>query len=201
MMDPPWPEYGGGGRGAQNHYGLLGCDEIARVVLRAPCFTPAPDAHLWCWTTDTYLPAALALIDRAGFAYKRTFCWVKVGRDVTIDPPGCLCAEIHPNDRPCLACEASAMLGNKARQIGLGRYARGAHELCLFATRGRASLPEIAPPSVIFAARQEHSRKPDACFTEWFERVSPGPRLEMFARRPRAGWDVWGNEVTTPEAA
>ena len=27
------------------------------------------------------------------------------------------------------------------------------------------------------------------------ERVSPGPRLEMFARRNRLGWDTWGDEA------
>ena len=27
------------------------------------------------------------------------------------------------------------------------------------------------------------------------ERCSPGPYLELFARRKRLGWDVWGNEV------
>ena len=30
---------------------------------------------------------------------------------------------------------------------------------------------------------------------EIIEAVSPGPRLELFARAPRPGWDVWGNEV------
>jgi N6-adenosine-specific RNA methylase IME4 len=39
-----------------------------------------------------------------------------------------------------------------------------------------------------------HSEKPSRSF-EIIEAVSPGPRLEMFARAPRAGWDVWGNEV------
>jgi N6-adenosine-specific RNA methylase IME4 len=29
------------------------------------------------------------------------------------------------------------------------------------------------------------------------ERLYPNvPKLEMFARKPRDGWDVWGNEVT-----
>lgn len=27
------------------------------------------------------------------------------------------------------------------------------------------------------------------------EKVSPSPYLEMFARKKREGWDVWGNEV------
>jgi len=38
-----------------------------------------------------------------------------------------------------------------------------------------------------------HSRKPDI-FTDLIEQVSPGPYLEMFARRQRLGWDTWGNE-------
>ena len=34
------------------------------------------------------------------------------------------------------------------------------------------------------------------------ERMFPNmPRLEMFARKTRPGWDVWGNEAPTTEAA
>lgn len=39
-----------------------------------------------------------------------------------------------------------------------------------------------------------HSKKPEF-FQDLIERVSDAPRLEMFARREREGWDVWGNEV------
>lgn len=38
-----------------------------------------------------------------------------------------------------------------------------------------------------------HSRKPEA-FLDMVEQISPGPRLEMFARRNRLGWDTWGNQ-------
>lgn len=41
-----------------------------------------------------------------------------------------------------------------------------------------------------------NSRKPDG-FMDMVEQVSPGPYLELFARRARFGWDVWGNEVDT----
>lgn len=40
---------------------------------------------------------------------------------------------------------------------------------------------------------KEHSRKPEV-FLDWIEQVSPAPRVELFARRHRLGWDVWGNE-------
>ena len=45
-----------------------------------------------------------------------------------------------------------------------------------------------------------HSRKPEA-FQDIVESVSPGPRLELFARRPREGWTVWGNEVEANDQA
>lgn len=41
--------------------------------------------------------------------------------------------------------------------------------------------------------RSEHSAKPEA-FLDLVEQVSPGPYLELFARRNRFGWDTWGNE-------
>jgi len=40
----------------------------------------------------------------------------------------------------------------------------------------------------------KHSEKPDVFYERVLE-ASPGPRLEMFARRTRAEFTVWGNEV------
>lgn len=39
-----------------------------------------------------------------------------------------------------------------------------------------------------------HSTKPEF-FQDLIESVSDAPRLEMFARRKREGWDCWGNEI------
>ena len=41
-----------------------------------------------------------------------------------------------------------------------------------------------------------HSVKPD-CFYDLIEEQSPGPYLELFARRPRAAWDQWGNQINS----
>jgi N6-adenosine-specific RNA methylase IME4 len=69
-------------------------------------------------------------------------------------------------------------------------------EYVLMGTRG--SLPRIAPrqESVWFNWKRtsDHSRKPDA-FLDLVEQVSPGPYLELFARRERAGWTTWGDEL------
>ena len=40
----------------------------------------------------------------------------------------------------------------------------------------------------------KHSVKPEK-FYKLVEEMSPAPRIDIFARRQRQGWDVWGNEV------
>jgi N6-adenosine-specific RNA methylase IME4 len=82
-------------------------------------------------------------------------------------------------------------------RIGMGYWARQRHELLLVGVRGNMPPPptEARPDSVIEAPRGEHSVKPVAAY-EMIERCFPGmPRLELFARRARDGWDRWGHEA------
>lgn len=82
---------------------------------------------------------------------------------------------------------------------GMGWYFRGDTEHVLVGVRGKCPIaPELRVSNFFAAPRTGHSAKPDR-FYEIVERVSPEPRLEVFARRRRYGWDVWGNEA--PEAA
>lgn len=85
---------------------------------------------------------------------------------------------------------------------GMGYYLRNNTEHCILATRGAPMVPEHAGISTCFEwPRGAHSAKPDA-FYDLVEQVSPGPYLEMFARRARFGWDYWGNEsLGTAEVA
>jgi N6-adenosine-specific RNA methylase IME4 len=81
--------------------------------------------------------------------------------------------------------------------LGTGYWVRENGELLLIATRG--TVPAPAPgeqfPLVIEAPRGAPSEKPEL-FAAIIERLYPNvPKLEMFARKPRDGWDVWGNEV------
>lgn len=79
----------------------------------------------------------------------------------------------------------------------LGMYLRNATEHLLFATRGKAPVAFRSQPTWFFAPLQDHSHKPEEQFAI-IERVSPGPYLELFARREPpsdADWSVWGAEV------
>lgn len=78
---------------------------------------------------------------------------------------------------------------------GLGNYHRNAHELLLFGVRGRLSTA-VQQPNVIMERKRGHSRKPETAY-RLIERASPAPRLELFARRRRRGWTVWGDGLET----
>lgn len=68
-------------------------------------------------------------------------------------------------------------------------------ELVLFARFGDGLELEKNGLQLSFEAPvTEHSEKPDVFF-ERVRKASPGPRLEMFAREGRDGFDVWGDEV------
>ena len=68
-------------------------------------------------------------------------------------------------------------------------------EYLLFGRCGSVRLLDRLDTSV-FAFRHNakvHSRKLEG-FLDRIEQVSPGPYLEMFARRARFGWDYWGDQ-------
>lgn len=85
---------------------------------------------------------------------------------------------------------------------GMGFFFRGDTEHVLFCVRGDLPIPAATRESNVFRGpRGPHSAKPDA-FLDLVERVSPGPYVELFARRARFGWDYWGNQsLGTAEVA
>jgi N6-adenosine-specific RNA methylase IME4 len=81
--------------------------------------------------------------------------------------------------------------------LGLGSYyLRNNTEHLLLGTKGRAPVLFRSQPTWLFAPKQDHSHKPEEQYAV-IERCSPGPYLELFARRKRPGWQVWGNEVAS----
>src|SRR3989304_117314 len=78
--------------------------------------------------------------------------------------------------------------------IGMGHYFRKAHEVCLFALAGRAKVVDRSLPSWFAAPSLRPRAKPEE-LQDLAERASPGPRLELFARRRRDGWTTWGDAL------
>lgn len=76
---------------------------------------------------------------------------------------------------------------------GLGGGWRGNTEHLIVAKRGNLPFLRAGRGTWYAAKRGRHSQKPDL-FIDLIEEMSPAPRVELFARRHRIGWDVWGNE-------
>ncbi|MFQ5774010.1 MAG: MT-A70 family methyltransferase [Kiloniellaceae bacterium] len=125
----------------------------------------APDCALFLWASSPLLPQAFAVIEAWGFAY-RTLAF-------------------------CWAKTGRARAGFVA---GKGYWTRAGAELCLLATRGAPVRLAADVDQLIAAPRGRHSEKPPQTHAR-IERLVAGPYLELFARRPRPGWDAWGDEA------
>ncbi|MFW3578367.1 MT-A70 family methyltransferase [Vagococcus fluvialis] len=79
-------------------------------------------------------------------------------------------------------------------RLGLGNYLRNCTEHLLLGTRGKAPIQFKGQMNWGFLPLQDHSHKPEEVY-DIIERCSEGKYLELFARRPRNNWDVWGNEI------
>lgn len=157
--DPPWNETGGGviRRGADRHYTLMRTDDICTLEIDGTLIQDIAEdnAHLYLWTTNNKLLDALRVVDAWGFNYKTLITWAK--------------------DR-----------------FGLGQYYRGQTEHCIFSVRGVLPYRQLngkrAQGRTLIdgfdAPRLEHSVKPEV-MRQWIEAVSPGPYMELFARRHR----------------
>lgn len=159
--------------------------DIAAMGPRVRSLVHPDGAHLWIWVTNNFLfPDAGEVLHAWRATYITTITWAKTDG------------------------------------YGTGQYARGETEhllLCRWGQPGYKTAPlrEGLPPHLLQLAdgrcqtrtlihaprpcipgtnRPKHSAKPEI-FREIVEWMSPGPRLEMFARTAPAGWDVWGNEV------
>lgn len=173
VVDPPW-RYGdklpGGGRGAAKHYETMTVDEVAQLPVPDLADT---DAHLYIWTTNAFMLDALVLTRRWGFSFKTIVTWVKTKKAAVAIPDA---------------------MDERDVAMGMGHYFRGATEHVVFATRGRLPAGSHSLKTVFFAPRLEHSRKPDV-FYDMAAQMTPGPRLDMFARSSHSGYEAWGNEV------
>ena len=128
---------------------------------------PATDnCALFLWAVWPALPDALEVIKAWGFEYKTVaWTWVKLQK------------------------------AGMGFHFGLGYYTRANTEPCLLAVRGKMPVAVHDVQALICSPVREHSRKPDDQYGK-IERLYPdATKLEMFARRQRSGWDVFGNEV------
>ena len=169
LADPPWQFINRTGKMAPEHRRLSRYTTMTLADIKSlPVRHVADDAcHLYLWVPNALLPEGLEVLRSWGFAYKSNIIWHKVRKDG------------GPDGR------------------GVGFYFRNVTEMILFGVRGknnRTLPPGRSTVNFLKSMKREHSRKPDEQY-QLIESCSPAPRVELFARGVRAGWDSWGNQA------
>jgi N6-adenosine-specific RNA methylase IME4 len=175
-IDAPWPfeTYSGKGkqRSAERHYDTMTLDEIKALPVGQ---LAADSCALFAWSVQAKY--TMEAIEAWGFDYRKEgFIWVKT--------------------KPSIECIPLDDKGQyESLHNSLGYSTRNNAEICYLAIKGEPPLRlNCDVNQVIIAPVGEHSAKPDeAC--RRMARLYPGPYLELFARQPREGWTVWGNEI------
>lgn len=174
VADPPWNYTNSGCRGAaENHYPTMTIAEICALPVKD---LATPNAALFLWTTWPQLQEGIDVVKAWGFKYVTGLPWIKIVGVPRIDLWGDLV--IKP-------------------QYGVGFWVRGCTEPLLIARRGDVS-PASGDLVGLLSENLRHSRKPENVY-HIAERL-PGPYVELFARRPRKGWDSWGNQIKSTAA-
>lgn len=168
LADPPWQFQNRTGKMAPEHKRLAryGTLRLEDIMALPVSQLGSDPSHLYLWVPNALLPEGLRVMEAWGFTYKTNLVWHKIRKDG------------GPDGR------------------GVGFYFRNTTELVLFGVRGRNArtlAPGRRQVNIIKTMKREHSRKPDELY-ELIEACSPGPYLELFARGPRPGWTVWGDQ-------
>ncbi|MCB1961158.1 MAG: hypothetical protein KDE68_11660 [Rhodocyclaceae bacterium] len=169
LADPPWQFQNRTGKMAPEHKRLSRYPTMTLQDIKdLPVeATVEETAHLYLWVPNALLADGLQVMAHWGFTYKTNLIWYKVRKD-----------------------------GGPDRR-GVGFYFRNVTEMLLFGVRGknaRTLQPGRSQENILVSQKREHSRKPDEQYA-LIEDCSPGPFMELFARGPRSGWFVWGNQA------
>jgi N6-adenosine-specific RNA methylase IME4 len=179
VIDPP-TRFVAGTKGRPQHYNRMTDADIATLPIADLLHPEGAWIFLWVTSPKLYAPPRSRTqlspdqVARAwGARYSgRAFVWIKTKAKVTTPT-------IHyENDL----------------HIGMGFTTRKNAEDCLLFRTGMPQRLARDVHEVIVSPVREHSRKPDEAFTR-IERFCPGPRVELFAREAREGWDTWGDQV------
>lgn len=166
LIDPPWP--------VVQHvpYEKM---PLSKIITLPIIRLADKDAYVFLWTTNTMMQEAFGVLDAWKLKWVQTITWCK--------------------------------------NYGLGRPPYTATEHLLMARKGQPSRPHSSVIHATLANSQgvwlrekqilnwfqtydkpKHSEKPQQSY-DIIETLSPGPYLELFARKPRAQWATWGNEI------
>ena len=187
--DPPW-SYGNtiSNGAASDHYSTMHLADIKRLPVWE---LSADNSVLVMWYTGTHVEEARAVAEAWGFDVRQMFLftWVKFNGRAEQRFNAALEEQIIHDFTDLLE-----MLNAETR-MNPGNYTRGNQESALVAVRGTGLVrASRSVKQVIYSCQGEHSTKPAEARFRLEQLYGDVPRIELFARRPSEGWDIWGNE-------
>jgi len=185
VADPPWNfsdtlHMSSTKRGASANYNTLTLEDLKSLPVKE---IAENDAVLALWCPSSLLQEGLDVMKAWGFRQTQTHIWVKTKKV----PLGNIVKDI---------LKGKFEFGlDSILSFGMGRLFRGTHELVLIGVRGKVYqyLNNKSQRSVHFYPGTKHSTKPEA-LQDMLDLMFSGNKLEMFARRDRAGWICVGLE-------
>ena len=176
LVDPPWDQPMGfeskTGAYIRLPYETMEDGELLSLPVAS---IASKDALLLLWSTNSKLPVAFGLLRAWGFRYVSIITWDKVS------------------------------------EPGPGVWLKGLTEHLLLGVRGKVPPPMVTKRGTTWTTLvrserghsrkdgtakgvSQHSKKPGFAYRVG-EDLGPSPRIELFARTRRSGWEAWGNEV------
>lgn len=193
LVDPPWgyeertpPWYSG----SDKAYSLM---PLADIMALPVGDLAAPDAHLYLWAVLPLMADAFRVVEAWGFTADTVLTWCKPGVGLGAGYRGNTehlivarrgFAYINPT---CAACGGRARGSSKCGCASPDWRHKGV----VVDDVPRRPFLTTAEGTWYEAPRGPHSAKPPL-FADLIERMSPEPRVELFAREARLGWDSWG---------
>ena len=183
VADPPWPYTGTGPVGS----GGRGGDGTTRDGRRIKQVAASEEYALMDLTAIKELSVGQVAAANAHLYLWTTNGFLRQAHDV---------AEAWGFAPKTILTWVKVQKDGRTPSMKTGYYYRSATEHIVFSVRGSLRLRGPCRPTVFYHPRLPHSVKPDS-FMVMVKEQSPGPYLELFARRQRPGWTAWGDEVRT----
>ncbi len=204
VADPPWMtddelSFSKTKRSAVSQYDVLD----SKSIIDLPVNTIVQPTSILClWVIGSMMEEGMETVKSWGFKQKQSWVWVKTKKDA-LEPLEKQVLKIikkeSPSDYRSLikhAFDEFAM--DEVLNFYMGHLFRQTHELVLIGARGNYTklLKNKSQRSVHLSQIGKHSEKPEA-LQDRLDIMFPDSstnKLELFARRDRAGWECAGNE-------
>ena len=175
MMDFPWrfDTYSEKGQGRSPNYDKMTIEEIYDLPVGD---LASKDCALFMWFTSTMVGEVPSIMKHWGFKFSgKAFCWAKQTKQGVRKPVPSISDDYN-------------------WRMNMGYTTRANTEDCWLGFTGSPKRLSASVRELIVSPLYENSSKPDEAYAR-AERLYSGPYADVFSRRNRPGWDVFGDQV------